>query len=103
MLLAVFGLIYGNSEVARREILHQLYSFLDRSSAKAVEDIASSAGKPTAREGGLHTTGDGSCVDSKCGDYRMQRDAILQGGSKSHPTTKPESKVSNIVRSWPPS
>jgi membrane protein len=48
VLLAVFGLIYGNSEVARREILHQLYSFLDRSSAGAVEDIAASAGKPTA-------------------------------------------------------
>src|SRR6202795_3982880 len=48
VLLAVFGLIYGNSEVARREILHQLYSFLDRSSAKAVEDIAASAGNPTA-------------------------------------------------------
>jgi membrane protein len=48
VLLAVFGLIYGNSEVARREILHQLYSFLDRSSAKAVEDIAASAGMPTA-------------------------------------------------------
>jgi membrane protein len=48
VLLAVFGLIYGNSEVARREILHQLYSFLDRSSAKAVEDIAESARQPTA-------------------------------------------------------
>jgi len=48
VLLAVFGLIYGNSEVARREILHQLSSFLDRSSARAVEDIAASAGKPTA-------------------------------------------------------
>ena len=48
VLLAVFGLIYGNSEAARREILHQLYSFLDRSSARAVEDIAASAGKPTA-------------------------------------------------------
>src|ERR1700731_2420263 len=48
VLLAVFGLIYGNSEVARREILRQLYSFLDRSSAKAVEAIAASAGKPTA-------------------------------------------------------
>ena len=48
VLLAVFGFIYGNSEIARREILHQLYSFLDRSSAKAVEDIAASAGKPTA-------------------------------------------------------
>src|SRR6201993_4582712 len=48
VLLAVFGLIYGNSEVARREILQQLYSFLDRSSAKAVEDIAASAGEPTA-------------------------------------------------------
>jgi hypothetical protein len=31
VLLAVFGLIYGNSEVARREILHQLYAFLDKS------------------------------------------------------------------------
>ena len=39
---------HGNSEVARREILHRLYSFLDRSSAKAVEDIAASAGKPAA-------------------------------------------------------
>jgi membrane protein len=48
LLLAVFGLVYGNSDVARREILHQLYAFLDRSSAKAVEDIASSTGKPTA-------------------------------------------------------
>jgi len=48
VLLAVFGVVYGNSEVARREILHQLYSFLDRSSAKAVEDIAASAGKPAA-------------------------------------------------------
>jgi membrane protein len=48
VLLAVFGLIYGNSEVARREILHQLYSFLDRNSAKAVQDIAESSGKPTA-------------------------------------------------------
>jgi membrane protein len=48
LLLAVFGLIYGNSEMARREILHQLYSFLDPSSAKAVEDIAAGVGKPTA-------------------------------------------------------
>ena len=40
VLLAIFGLIYGNNELARREILHQLYSFLDRSSAKAVEEIA---------------------------------------------------------------
>src|ERR1700758_1039851 len=48
VLLAVFGLIYGNSDVARREILHQLYSFLDRSSAKAVEDIAASAANPGA-------------------------------------------------------
>jgi membrane protein len=48
VLFAVFGLIYGNSEIARREILHQLYSFLDPSSAKAVEDIAASVGKPRA-------------------------------------------------------
>jgi membrane protein len=48
VLLAVFGLIYGNSEVARREILQQLYSFLDRSSAKAVQDIAATASKPAA-------------------------------------------------------
>jgi membrane protein len=48
VLSAIFGLIYGNSELARREILHQLYSFLDRSSAKAVEQIAASTGKPAA-------------------------------------------------------
>ena len=48
VLLAIFGLIYGNSELARQEILHQLYSFLDRSSAKAVEEIAASTGKPAA-------------------------------------------------------
>src|SRR5262245_35691711 len=48
VLFAVFGFIYGNSEVARQEILQQLYSFLDRSSAKAVQDIASSASKPAA-------------------------------------------------------
>src|SRR6201987_3701639 len=48
VLLAVFGMVYGNSEVARREILHQLYAFLDRSSAKAVEDIATSTAKPAA-------------------------------------------------------
>ena len=46
VLLAVFGLIYGNSEVARREILHQLYSFLDRSSAKAVEPSSGSSKVP---------------------------------------------------------
>jgi membrane protein len=48
VLLAIFWLIYGNSELARREILHQVYYFLDRSSAKAVEDIAASTGKPAA-------------------------------------------------------
>jgi hypothetical protein len=44
LLFAIFGLIYGNSEVARQEILHQVYSFLDRSSARAVQDIAASIG-----------------------------------------------------------
>jgi len=48
VLFAVFGFIYGNSEVARREILQQLYSFLDRSSARAVQDIAASVSKPAA-------------------------------------------------------
>src|SRR5215469_881028 len=48
VLFAVFGFIYGNSEVVRQEILQQLYSILDRSSAKAVADIAASTGKPTA-------------------------------------------------------
>jgi membrane protein len=48
VLLAIFGLIYGNSDVARQEILQQLYSFLDRSSVKEVEDIATSASKPAA-------------------------------------------------------
>ena len=45
---AVFGFIYGNSEVVRQEILQQLYSILDRSSAKAVAEIAASTAKPTA-------------------------------------------------------
>ena len=48
LLFAVFGFIYGNSEVVRQEILHQVYSILDPSSAKAVADIAASTGKPTA-------------------------------------------------------
>jgi membrane protein len=48
VLFAVFGFIYGNSEVVRQEILHQVYSTLDPSSAKAVADIAASTGKPTA-------------------------------------------------------
>jgi len=48
VLFAVFGFIYGNSEVVRQEILQQLYSILDRSSAKAVADIAASTSKPTA-------------------------------------------------------
>ena len=48
VLFAVFGFIYGNSEVARREILQQLYSFLDRSSARAVQDVAASVSKPAA-------------------------------------------------------
>jgi membrane protein len=48
VLFAVFGFIYGNSEAARQAILQQLYSFLDRSSAKAVQDIAASTSKPTA-------------------------------------------------------
>src|SRR5260370_35191598 len=37
VLLAVFGLIYANREVARREILPQASSFLDGRSDKGVE------------------------------------------------------------------
>ena len=48
VLFAVFGFIYGNNEVVRQEILQQLYSILDRSSAKAVAEIAASTAKPTA-------------------------------------------------------
>src|SRR6516164_2065458 len=48
VLFAVFGFIYGNSEVARREILQQLYSFLDRSSTRAVQDVAASVSEPAA-------------------------------------------------------
>jgi membrane protein len=46
--LAVFGFIYGNSEVVRQEFLHQVYSTLDPSSGKAVAGIGASTGKPTA-------------------------------------------------------
>ena len=48
VLFAVFGFIYGNNEVVRQEILQQLYSILDRSSAKAVAEVAASTAKPTA-------------------------------------------------------
>jgi membrane protein len=48
LLFAVFGFIYGNSEATRQAILQQLYSFLDRSSAKAVQDIAASTSRPAA-------------------------------------------------------
>ena len=48
VLFAVFGFIYGNNEVVRQEILQQLYSILDRSSAKVVAEIAANTAKPTA-------------------------------------------------------
>jgi membrane protein len=48
VLVAIFGFMYGNSEVVRQEILQQLYSILDRSSARAVAEIAASTAKPTA-------------------------------------------------------
>ena len=46
VLFAVFGFIYGNNEVVRQEILQQLYSILDRSSAKAVAEIAAAKTRP---------------------------------------------------------
>jgi membrane protein len=48
VLLAVFGLIFGSSDMARLRIIEQLQYFMDPGGIKAVQDIAAQAGKPKA-------------------------------------------------------
>jgi membrane protein len=48
VLLAVFGLVFGNSEVARHRIIEQLQYFIDPGGIKAVQDVAAQAAKPKA-------------------------------------------------------
>jgi membrane protein len=47
VLLAVFGLIFGSSEMARDRITEQLQYFVDSSGVKVVKDIAAQTAKPT--------------------------------------------------------
>src|SRR4051812_23620209 len=46
VLMAVFGMILGSSDVARQKILEQLRYLADPSVAKVVEQIMASAAKP---------------------------------------------------------
>ena len=48
VLLAVFGLIFGSSEMARDRIIEQLQYFVDPSGVKVVQDIAAQTAKPAA-------------------------------------------------------
>jgi membrane protein len=54
VLLAIFGLIFGSSEVARNKITEQLQYFMDPNGVKVVQDVATQASKPT--EGIIATT-----------------------------------------------
>ena len=47
VLLAVFGLIYGNSDAARDKITHQLGYFVDKSTVEVTKSIAANAAKPS--------------------------------------------------------
>ena len=47
VLLAVFGLIYGNSDAARDKVTHQLGFFVDKSTVEVVKGIAANAAKPS--------------------------------------------------------
>jgi membrane protein len=48
VLLAVFGMVFGSSEVARQKITGQLQYLVDPSAVKVVEDIAAHVAKPKA-------------------------------------------------------
>jgi membrane protein len=48
VLIAVFGLIFGSSEMARDRITEQLQYFVDPSGVKVFREIAAQAAKPTA-------------------------------------------------------
>jgi membrane protein len=46
LLLGVFGLVYGSSQLAREKILEQLSYLVDRHGLKVIEDIANNAAQP---------------------------------------------------------
>jgi virulence factor BrkB len=48
VLMAVFGFVFGSSEVARDRITEQLQYFVDPSGVKVVQDIAAQTAKPNA-------------------------------------------------------
>ena len=48
VLLVVFGLIFGSSDVARQKITEQLQYLVDPSAVKVVEDIAAHTARPKA-------------------------------------------------------
>jgi membrane protein len=48
VLLAVFGMIFGSSEVARQKITEQLRYLVDPSAVKVIQDIATNTAKPKA-------------------------------------------------------
>ena len=47
LLLGIFGLVYGSSQLAREKILEQLSYVVDRHGLKVIEDIANNAAQPT--------------------------------------------------------
>jgi membrane protein len=48
VLLGVFGVIYGRNEGAREKVLEQLRYYLDPNGVRVIQDIATSAARPTA-------------------------------------------------------
>ncbi|HEY0791262.1 MAG TPA: YihY/virulence factor BrkB family protein [Chthoniobacterales bacterium] len=48
VLLAIFGLVFGGSDVARQKIIGQLQYLIDPSAVKVFEDVANNAAKPKA-------------------------------------------------------
>ena len=51
LLLGIFGLVYGSSQLAREKILEQLSYVVDRHGLKVIEDIANNAAQPTQGAG----------------------------------------------------
>ncbi|MBV8901344.1 MAG: YihY/virulence factor BrkB family protein [Verrucomicrobia bacterium] len=48
VLLAVFGMVFGSSEVARQKITEQLRYLVDPSAVKVIQDIAANTARPNA-------------------------------------------------------
>lgn len=59
LLLGIFGLVYGSSQLAREKILEQLSYVVDRHGLKVIEDIANNAAQPAP---GIIATGSGIII-----------------------------------------